>query len=239
MAHRGWHYSTLAGCGDGKTVQRPQATCGQLASASAGFCSLSGSVVLGLPCAAASSVTSSACHFSSVRPWLPSQNSRRPQPQRPISSGLLCTRISGSCRKPPIIHQLNGLKPAGKGSLSLLMRECRASGKCPTDPGRYLLSLHCKIYLLGKPIPVLVFDPSDAGWSSLAARRAHNPKVAGSNPAPATERSIKAKHLCVWLLCICVSGFCCDTFVAGSVTILCRCISVTACHGGNNDLRSM
>src|SRR5438552_18374947 len=26
---------------------------------------------------------------------------------------------------------------------------------------------------------------SDAGWSSLVARRAHNPKVAGSNPAPA------------------------------------------------------
>src|SRR5690606_32673367 len=26
-----------------------------------------------------------------------------------------------------------------------------------------------------------------AGWSSLAARRAHNPKVAGSNPAPATN----------------------------------------------------
>src|SRR5258705_9891226 len=29
-----------------------------------------------------------------------------------------------------------------------------------------------------------------AGWSSLVARRAHNPKVAGSNPAPA----IKADH---------------------------------------------
>ncbi len=26
-----------------------------------------------------------------------------------------------------------------------------------------------------------------AGWSSLAARRAHNPKVVGSNPAPATR----------------------------------------------------
>ncbi len=25
-----------------------------------------------------------------------------------------------------------------------------------------------------------------AGWSSLEARRAHNPKVVGSNPAPAT-----------------------------------------------------
>ncbi len=28
---------------------------------------------------------------------------------------------------------------------------------------------------------------TDAGWSSLVARRAHNPKVAGSNPAPATK----------------------------------------------------
>ena len=27
-----------------------------------------------------------------------------------------------------------------------------------------------------------------AGWSSLVARRAHNPKVVGSNPAPATTR---------------------------------------------------
>ncbi len=26
----------------------------------------------------------------------------------------------------------------------------------------------------------------DAGWSSLVARRAHNPKVIGSNPVPAT-----------------------------------------------------
>ena len=31
---------------------------------------------------------------------------------------------------------------------------------------------------------------SDAGWSSLAARRAHNPKVVGSNPAPATNQPI-------------------------------------------------
>ena len=28
-----------------------------------------------------------------------------------------------------------------------------------------------------------------AGWSSLVARRAHNPKVVGSNPAPATNSS--------------------------------------------------
>ena len=28
---------------------------------------------------------------------------------------------------------------------------------------------------------------TDAGWSSLVARRAHNPKVVGSNPVPATR----------------------------------------------------
>ncbi len=33
---------------------------------------------------------------------------------------------------------------------------------------------------------------SDAGWSSLAARRAHNPKVTGSNPVPATNAFFKA-----------------------------------------------
>ena len=31
----------------------------------------------------------------------------------------------------------------------------------------------------------------DAGWSSLVARRAHNPKVVGSNPAPATKSGKK------------------------------------------------
>jgi len=30
-----------------------------------------------------------------------------------------------------------------------------------------------------------------AGWSSLVARRAHNPEVAGSNPAPATGKPRK------------------------------------------------
>ena len=35
-------------------------------------------------------------------------------------------------------------------------------------------------YLLNKKLN------NNAGWSSLVARRAHNPKVVGSNPAPAT-----------------------------------------------------
>lgn len=32
-------------------------------------------------------------------------------------------------------------------------------------------------------LPLLI----NAGWSSLVARRAHNPKVGGSNPSPATN----------------------------------------------------
>ena len=35
----------------------------------------------------------------------------------------------------------------------------------------------------------------DAGWSSLVARRAHNPKVVGSNPAPATKYNNKSPFL--------------------------------------------
>ena len=34
-------------------------------------------------------------------------------------------------------------------------------------------------------------DDTPAGWSSLVARRAHNPKVIGSNPVPATNCSLK------------------------------------------------
>jgi hypothetical protein len=46
------------------------------------------------------------------------------------------------------------------------------------------------------------FDPvgygcyyQGAGWSSPVARWAHNPKVAGSNPAPATNNGYDSKRL--------------------------------------------
>ncbi|CAA6801684.1 MAG: Unknown protein [uncultured Thiotrichaceae bacterium] len=46
-----------------------------------------------------------------------------------------------------------------------------------------------KDYKIVLDLPFIVpYDTplSDAGWSSLEARRAHNPKVVGSNPTPAT-----------------------------------------------------
>ena len=36
----------------------------------------------------------------------------------------------------------------------------------------------------------MVLKKNIAGWSSLEARRAHNPKVIGSNPIPATYAQI-------------------------------------------------
>ena len=36
----------------------------------------------------------------------------------------------------------------------------------------------------------MVLKENIAGWSSLEARRAHNPKVIGSNPIPATYAQI-------------------------------------------------
>ena len=45
-----------------------------------------------------------------------------------------------------------------------------------------------------------------AGWSSPVARRAHNPKVAGSNPAPATPKGrTRRGALSAWLRRLCAS----------------------------------
>jgi hypothetical protein len=44
-------------------------------------------------------------------------------------------------------------------------------------------------------IPVSGTKRNAAGWSSLVARRAHNPEVAGSNPAPATNHGPMVKWL--------------------------------------------
>ena len=44
-----------------------------------------------------------------------------------------------------------------------------------------------------------------AGWSSSVARRAHNPKVVGSNPAPAIEGSV-AQLVEQWIEAPCVGG---------------------------------
>src|SRR5881296_2231288 len=60
--------------------------------------------------------------------------------------------------------------------------------------------------MAGTDFPVVLLDTrecgayiwrSGAGWSSLVARWAHNPKVAGSNPAPATNANRTPGHVLV------------------------------------------
>ncbi len=74
-------------------------------------------------------------------------------------------------------------------------REKRLSRSCRTQPSD-IFPLHC-LTNDGKGIIIAIIKKTErlygrcsvgsAGWSSLEARRAHNPKVAGSNPAPATR----------------------------------------------------
>ena len=76
-------------------------------------------------------------------------------------------------------------QPGGSGSIPLQKREIRGA-------------VHLEKKILKNPLHVPenycilkhVADDkaeNDAGWSSQVARRAHNPKVAGSNPVPATK----------------------------------------------------
>ena len=48
-----------------------------------------------------------------------------------------------------------------------------------------------------------IYDSFNAGWSSLVARQAHNLKVLGSNPSPATKLIIivsrEFNKIVVWL----------------------------------------
>ena len=56
----------------------------------------------------------------------------------------------------------------------------------PTNKLLFLLKTTCKLLLY-----IIYYksnkNNSAAGWSSSVARRAHNPKVGGSNPSPATK----------------------------------------------------
>ena len=58
--------------------------------------------------------------------------------------------------------------------------------------------LHLKVWE-SKTLPGLlasqIINKHDAGWSSPVARQAHNLKVVGSNPTPATNYSIKISQI--------------------------------------------
>ena len=60
------------------------------------------------------------------------------------------------------------------------------SAQCPMTLGSRPAALKFKILLAPLVKKVHSHPSSIAGWSSLVARQAHNLKVVGSNPTPAT-----------------------------------------------------
>src|ERR1700754_359816 len=92
--------------------------------------------------------------------------------------------------------------------LRLKTRESRSLPGLPSIwcPSLLKTLLRAHIPVMGGPIrrglgPLVL---GDAGWSSPVARQAHNLKVAGSNPAPATKRFFTPRPLARGVFRICL-----------------------------------
>src|ERR1700754_4484206 len=88
--------------------------------------------------------------------------------------------------------------------LRLKTRESRSLPGLPSIwcPSLLKTLLRAHIPVMGGPIrrglgPLVL---GDAGWSSPVARQAHNLKVAGSNPAPATKYSRQVDDLAAFFI---------------------------------------
>ena len=97
---------------------------------------------------------------------------------RPIvtSCALISRGDSTSLRLvvPKVLHVVNGPDPCWPAHINRAIRECFTIVGLARFDGT----------------PRRCYD-RNAGWSSLVARWAHNPKVGGSNPPPATNGIIK------------------------------------------------
>ena len=97
---------------------------------------------------------------------------------RSVTMGRVCSSLSSGSAPGAAIS-------SGRGTMIDFGFLLNSPTECPHFLGG------CYVY--GCSLPYMLY--SDAGWSSSVARRAHNPKVAGSNPAPATIW--KARKQCV------------------------------------------
>src|SRR5688572_15961985 len=90
------------------------------------------------------------------------------------------------------------------------------AGPAPTISVRMLGRIFARVEAIGRALALVTVDSAPgvgyitsvtAGWSSPVARWAHNPKVAGSNPAPATKQyeglAIRSLTLSCFLLPFC------------------------------------
>src|SRR5262249_6605125 len=93
-------------------------------------------------------------------------------------------------------HPRDAERRAGRGERRRVGARASFSGG-GAAAARAPLGTHARLVIapgwIAAPAGVVSGLTSVAGWSSLVARWAHNPKVAGSNPAPATKASLFVK----------------------------------------------
>jgi hypothetical protein len=102
----------------------------------------------------------------------PADPSRHPRSY--MSTALHCRCHGPTCRNsaPGVVRHL----PVRHGTAGASSRDTHKR-RCALDPSPATWHFNS---------PLATSQQLDAGWSSPVARRAHNPKVVGSNPAPAT-----------------------------------------------------
>ena len=109
----------------------------------------------------------------------PSRRSRRAR-SRPSSPGDRPRRGAAAAGQGQVRPGRRGPAPGGHGAVG----PADGAGSPARRPGRAARSADPDLGPAAHPCNVLF---TDAGWSSSVARWAHNPEVAGSNPAPATK----------------------------------------------------
>ncbi len=124
------------------------------------------------------------------RPFIPPADFRPAGPALAVGGSL--EAVAGETRAPLTGRSAAWSRDQGMGGflqkelsgLTLVKEEGR---RCPDQAGKgfFVIFFPRTVDALGRGYIIL----SDAaGWSSLEARRAHNPKVGGSNPPPATRK---------------------------------------------------
>ena len=114
------------------------------------------------------------------------EKKRAPEPDHPAR----IVRHPYAIRSDEEADSIRGREPSDAGTGRRPPTPGRKDGKAPREraPHARLRRPACI-----RVATCVMLPRSVAGWSRLAARRAHNPKVGGSNPPPATN-SGKARH---------------------------------------------
>ena len=133
---------------------------------------------------------------TSARPARPRSRTRSPRSRRSTPAGPSASASASSrLRAPASAGKSAGVALPARG------RADRRRDRQPLRPRRRsrawrVTAAALRLACLAARASGAKLDACDAGWSSQVARRAHNPEVAGSNPAPATTKALLSGAFC-------------------------------------------